>query len=406
MMKNILFLISALFNCIAIHAQNTWLAKQNIPFGYSYSASFAIGNYGYVVGGVDPSFDLTNVTWQYDAINNSWTQKADAGVDNRMAAFGFSANGMGYIGCGFDDSNNKRSDLLQYNPATNSWTTLANMPVGRIGASCAVIGSHVYVACGASDDYADTVYNDLWDYDIINNSWMPKASLPGSPRAFSSGFSCGGNFYVGCGITTNANTVLSDFWMYDPDFDFWTQVSDLTSDPRYGAVSFQIGNYGFLGTGLDLFFSHNDFWKYDCSSDSWTSIATLQAPSRDAGFSFVINGKAYVGSGFDNNDDIINDVWEYTPDNTVSISKPPAGSQVINVLQNPVETELKLQFDRKLTADAMAIEIYDLAGKHVITRELSSANAIDVSNLEEGLYLFRILLNHKYFDSGRFIKIH
>ncbi|MBE8722824.1 Kelch repeat-containing protein [Sphingobacterium pedocola] len=72
------------------------------------AATFAFGNYGYVVGGQKGSV-LGNV-WKYDPASDSWTDKhqalTSAGASARESAVGFSLNGKGYITTGGTSSSN------------------------------------------------------------------------------------------------------------------------------------------------------------------------------------------------------------------------------------------------------------------------------------------------------------
>jgi hypothetical protein len=46
------------------------------------------------------------------------------------------------------------------------------------------------------------------------------------------------------------------------------------------------------------------------------------------------------------------------------------------------------------------IEIYDFAGRTILTRELNSSN-IDITSLKTGMYLYRIILNDEVYN-GKF----
>src|SRR4051794_33016527 len=121
---NLLFLLMSCVICM--NAQTGWVTKQSLPFGIAGAASFTIGSYGYIVSGITAT-GYSNATLQYDAANDMWTQKADAGSVFRLGAVGFSVIGKGYIGMGFATGTNALNDLLEYNPSTNTWTSKANI---------------------------------------------------------------------------------------------------------------------------------------------------------------------------------------------------------------------------------------------------------------------------------------
>jgi N-acetylneuraminic acid mutarotase len=82
------FTILCIITTISIHmsAQLNWTSMQSLPFGICGSASFVIGNSGYVVGGSTGAGGWISSTLQYDAVNDQWTQKADAGNVQRLGA--------------------------------------------------------------------------------------------------------------------------------------------------------------------------------------------------------------------------------------------------------------------------------------------------------------------------------
>ena len=79
-------------------------------------------------------FNSSNDVWEYDVINNSWTQKNDFPGIGRRGGISFTYQGEGYwgFGIGYDISTGMTtffSDLWKYNPDEDSWEKIADFPV-------------------------------------------------------------------------------------------------------------------------------------------------------------------------------------------------------------------------------------------------------------------------------------
>lgn len=127
-------------------AGDTWTQKANTPgFGRYNSASYAVGDNIYFGTGISVIPKINPVTlqitwvplinddwWEYNTIQNTWTQKADFAGGTRQDTRGFVIGGRVYLGMGstgyFTDL---KSDLWSYNPGTNSWTQRAGYPPGN-----------------------------------------------------------------------------------------------------------------------------------------------------------------------------------------------------------------------------------------------------------------------------------
>src|SRR5580765_3677596 len=86
-------------------AQNTWTQKADIGTNNRFDAvGFSISGKGYVGTGYGGYYDgYYQDFWEYDPDLDAWTQKADFGGGIRRAAIGFSIGNKGYIGTGYDD---------------------------------------------------------------------------------------------------------------------------------------------------------------------------------------------------------------------------------------------------------------------------------------------------------------
>ena len=74
-----------------------------------------------------------------------------------------------------------------------------------------------------------------------------------------------------------------------------------------------------------------------------------------------------------------------------------------NISPNPVTTILNIQFSKNLTNGN--IKVFDLLGKQILTKEISSNNLtqLNVSNLSKGMYLVKVT-SGKNVQTKRFLK--
>ncbi|HAS45877.1 MAG TPA: hypothetical protein DCS93_35675 [Microscillaceae bacterium] len=89
----------------------TYTRKQIADFpgrARTFTASFVIGNKGYIETGQLLDSKHTKDLWEYDPVADQWTQKAEFPGYARDKAVGFSIEGKGYIGA--------YKDMWQYDP--------------------------------------------------------------------------------------------------------------------------------------------------------------------------------------------------------------------------------------------------------------------------------------------------
>jgi hypothetical protein len=76
----------------------------------------------------------------------------------------------------------------------------------------------------------------------------------------------------------------------------------------------------------------------------------------------------------------------------------------INIYPNPTNGILNVSISSEL-AGVASIEVYDAIGKLVIKDTLSNdANTINLSKLEDGMYVFKIINNNKAIKVGKVVK--
>lgn len=146
---------------------NTWTQKTSFTAGKASNAAFgfAMGNYGYVVGGRNSTSALNDV-WAYSELGNSWTKKNDFGGVIRSEMSGFVIGSKAYIGTGLGTAH--FSDFWAYDPTTDTWTPETSFPDVRQEAVAASAGGKGYYGFGSSNG---VVYNDWWEFEpnAVNN---------------------------------------------------------------------------------------------------------------------------------------------------------------------------------------------------------------------------------------------
>jgi N-acetylneuraminic acid mutarotase len=298
----------ALVCCIRLHAQDSWVLKNNVPMGYrSNPVCFSIGNKAYYATGLAsvPTPDL----WEYDPSTDTWTQRPDLPGNARYAATGFSIGNKGYVGTGYDGSS-YLNDFWEYDATTMIWTAKATFPGGsRSDAVGFSIGSKGYIGTG---EYASGRYNNFYEYDTSTGLWTQIASLSSFTRAYATAFTIGSKGYVGLGITGSTSR-LGDLWEYDPSTGNWTQRAYYPGVVRTGASGFSIGDRGYMGFGYDGSQKLHDLFEYDPVCDKWNVRADVGfGARRSAAGAFSLGNKGYIATGTGSTPGT-NTLYEYTP---------------------------------------------------------------------------------------------
>jgi N-acetylneuraminic acid mutarotase len=330
-----------------------------------------------------------NDLWQYDPANDTWTQKANLLGSPRRDAVAFSVDGKGYVGTGIDADEalgaNKLKDFWAYDPALNTWTQVADYPgVGGLGlyfATAFDLDGKGYVCCGKAGP--NSYSNQLWEYKPSLNQWTQRANFPGGVRYQLSSFSIGLYGYVGLG--TDQDIYRKDFWKYNAGSNQWTQIANLPASERAASVTFSIGNRGFVCMGTDGGLL-DDLWEYIPEIDYWVSRAPYGGSERKNAVGFVVNGKAYVGTGKGYSGKK-QGIEEYTPMQLVGLNE--ILNAEVSVYPNPSSDFIKVNYDM---LSPVSLAIYSSTGQLVLSNQhIQNESTIDVSNLQSGYYIIRIM---------------
>ena len=252
---------------------NTWIQKAPLSFYQApraYVSTFVINNKGYIVGGhkknSQPDGKELAETWEYDPIENAWTQKQSLPMGRTMAA-GFAINGKGYIAMGSNDVNDEyMSDVMEFDPVANTWTEKSELvsptgDMGRYAVGCFVINNKAYIGLGKKFPVnAFDEFSDFWEFEPAGNTWTQIANFPAGPRSYPTAYSAGNLGYLGTGVSDLFG--MQDFYSYNPGTNVWTKRASVPGTPRAFAISFYIGNRGYLGLGYGYDETETYIYRY------------------------------------------------------------------------------------------------------------------------------------------------
>jgi len=75
--------------------------------------------------------------------------------------------------------------------------------------------------------------------------------------------------------------------------------------------------------------------------------------------------------------------------------------EIASLFPNPVRESLTINFNGALPS--ARFELYDLSGKSIMRRQVENGSVLNLEELEEGIYLYRIT-TRKHFQSGKLVK--
>lgn len=377
----------AFFSAQALFAQTDyWTQKANLPGASRVAgAGFSVEGKGYVGFGYNFSLPQSFLydMWQYDPVNDSWTQVASFPDSGRSGASGFTIGTKGYIFGGYGNGS-VQNELWEYDPIVNSWTEKAFCPGPQRDYAVAFgIGNKGYIGTGY--DASSLNFGDFWEYDPVADAWTSKANVGGLPRSSAVGFSIGGKGYIGTGYIASP---VRDFWEYDPVSNSWTQKADVSTIDRADGCGFSIGGYGYICCGYANGPASNDHWQYDPVANTWTQKSNLSGALRNDAVAFSIGMKGYVTCGADLTFTALNDLHEYTPDTTLLNS-------VTSVFPEDLFAAW-CDYDQRIlnvsipNGSATYLELIDLNGKSWHSSFVTgTSHKIPVTELSSGIYLIR-----------------
>lgn len=200
-----------------------WTYLNNMPGNpVNHAASFSINGKGYIVGGAVPSgnWTMSIELWEYDPLNNTWTNKAPYIGTPANCQVSFVIDGIAYVGGGMTNSSVIPSEFYKYNPLTNQWSQIVTCPkVELFAASAFALNGRGYVGMGLSIGNPENPQY-VWEYNPINDEWLKITDIPDQCIWDEGvGFAINGKGYMGMGDVTCNHLPMGYypyFWEYAP----------------------------------------------------------------------------------------------------------------------------------------------------------------------------------------------
>lgn len=215
-----------------------------------YCSTFQEIGEGYLFGGLDANGPL-NEMWQFSESLNSWSQRASLPGPGRYACATFGVGAFLYVVGGMLSGGIPTNESWRYDPNTDQWTEVASFPgtARHRAASCSGNGPVGYVFGGA--DSAFHALADSWEYDAVTDQWSSIAPLP-EPRYGADAISFSG-WPTLVGGVSNDTTFHADAFEYAAGTDSWIDLGDvLPRGIRGGAICFTGIGYYFIVYGLGI----------------------------------------------------------------------------------------------------------------------------------------------------------
>lgn len=221
-----------------------------VSSNYPQAFGFTIGNKGYI----GMSQGLAGVFYEYDFATNVFTPKAlFPAPQNLSRTATFAVGNKGYVMGGYYTQNGtfyNSSNTYEYDPATNTWNQKADFAwLGLSFGTGFTIGNKGYLVNGKFTLLSGDVYVDFFrEYDPATDTWTSKAPFPGDPRISTNLFVISGNVYAGGGSGKVSGTTVEykDFYKYNPVADAWTQIPDFPISTHLHFTAFALNSRGYV----------------------------------------------------------------------------------------------------------------------------------------------------------------
>lgn len=372
---------------ICAFAQNTWAPKDSVNGApRSVSSCFVLNNEAYIVAGLDED-GFRRKMYSYDFLQDDWDQEESiGGVNgaglNRGSACAFSIGFKAYVCLGQGETNAFFKDNWEYDLVNQTWSQKSDfIGEARRQAVAFVIDNIAYVGTGIS---ASGLKKDMYSYVSETNTWTQLNDFSGTARKEAAAFTMGSFGYISTG---DDGIMLSDFWEYNANLDNWVEKTSMPGLPRKGAVGWGIFPNAYICTGEDNTFNYStDLWEYNYWLDSWTQQPSIPGPGRSNAVAFVLNGLGFVGTGY--NGIFLDDLFAFTPTlstgidllkEDVNIYPIPASDHVtIDVKNQDVELVLFGMDGKQLAID-----------KYVV--KTNSGFMVKRNDLSTGTYFFQLV---------------
>ena len=376
-------LVYVLFLCMYFQVQaQDWVQVTSLPNAFNethHSFAFSFDDMGYIVAGNSDS-GMRDDFYQYDPVNDSWTELTPFPGAARGFAIGDTWDGKAYFGFGYDGTS-LLNDLWVFDPSNMSWTELASCPCAeRTHPAMIAHNGKVFVGLGGGGSSGNL--KDWWEYDIASNTWSQKDDLPSLGRHHPYQFGIGDYVYTGFG---HGDGIFNDWFRYDIAGETWTQVATLPAEGRVAGTQFSYDGLGYVlsGDGDDHgSMNTGEFWAYDPVTDTWDELPSHPEGSRWAPASFIINGEVYIinGTSFSQ---YVTQIYKFDLNPVLSTHELTNSS--IRIYPNPAIDIINIDVPKNLNYEA---NLHDLNGR--LISSMTNKSVIEIQNVPHGIYLVEI----------------
>ncbi len=137
-----------------------WTQSTDLPIELRLGTAFSLNGKGYVGTGLTNNSEWTNKFWSIETLHNNWTEISSANEVAKTYVTGFAYEGYGYLVGGMDTSFNCLNECLQFCDTTNTWKKILDIDTQGIKGSTAFItDSGAYIVCGIKNGNVRTNSN-------------------------------------------------------------------------------------------------------------------------------------------------------------------------------------------------------------------------------------------------------
>ena len=201
---------------------NTWTQKATCTIP---SVSFWSTTY-FVIGTKAYFLDQNNKFFIYDSVTDSYTSLSDFTGLRRVTGVGFSINNKGYVCTGLNATsagNTFLNDLWEYNPLNDTWTQKNALPAaGRYASFGFAFNNKGYILGGETNTSAMT--NQFWEYNPTIDSWVALPNYIGGAKNYLSGFVSNNSVYAGFG-SPGFGVSFNEYGFFNQSSSFCTSLS-------------------------------------------------------------------------------------------------------------------------------------------------------------------------------------
>jgi N-acetylneuraminic acid mutarotase len=301
----------------ATDTQNSWFSKAVMNRARAYLGVATVNGKIYAIGGDQGSYmgnvmnalamtyDVTNVTEEYDPNLDRWVVKAQmptararfgtAVYQNKIYCIGGYRGEVIVINAAIYESKTNYYDVEAnevYDPATNTWEVRTPLPTPRESPATNMVDGKIYVIGGYSIE-TKSYLNVFEVYDPETDTWAVKLPPPIEVVGSASAVVDNKIFVLGEKLTGDENhPVQYVIQTYDPAIDIWSIKGTASTFPWASAAA----TTGVNSLKRIYFFSEDSNAVYDPSNDSWNAGDTSPL-SQPVASAVVVDELIYVVGG-------------------------------------------------------------------------------------------------------------